>query len=573
MKRILLAALLTSAFMLIFSACNTANSGATGGGQLTITPINSGGQGHIMLYKMEDNGLYSFEDTLVQQSNGQAAYSLKTPGFYKVSLFDVVEVPVLSTGNDISLSLDLDDPRGSLQMTGDYVDQVKQLNDKQPDLNQNITTLRQEYAQAARQNNTAQQEAKRKAYAQANQELQQLLPSLQNIPVQPLELQAVFDARKVPYVLDVEGHELKNPRMVQLSGTIQNMAEPVTEVIVWHTEGRQEAPVDTFAVQANGTYSGQVLVKEQGFFVLTFGRFERAQVILDTAPLTVNLDGATQQGPVASGNPHVGYMQALTEIINSFQGRRDNFQQKYQELMAAQASNQAEVDAQNEAVEQLKADFLALFKEQETAIVNYATQNITEPSLAVLQAMMFVNQNLSDYYDQFNTLTQKLVQAMPGNKQAQLARYEIEQMAPFAIGQMAPDLALPDRDGNLFGLADLKGKYVLLDFWAYWCGPCREENPNIVQNYNRFKDQGFTVLGVSLDQNRENWIKGIEQDGLEWNHISDLRYWYSYGARRYRIQAIPASYLIDPDGRIIGKNLRGPALTAKLEEIFKANPS
>lgn len=142
------------------------------------------------------------------------------------------------------------------------------------------------------------------------------------------------------------------------------------------------------------------------------------------------------------------------------------------------------------------------------------------------------------------------------------------------IGDKAIDLAFASPDGKTIALSSLKGKIVLLDFWASWCGPCRMENPNIVAAYNKYKDvkfkgaKGFTIYSVSLDQNRDAWLKAIKQDNLSWPyHVSDLGGWQSKPAQIYRVNSIPASYLIDQNGVIVGKNLRGPALEQALEKL------
>jgi peroxiredoxin len=136
------------------------------------------------------------------------------------------------------------------------------------------------------------------------------------------------------------------------------------------------------------------------------------------------------------------------------------------------------------------------------------------------------------------------------------------------IGQKAPDISLPNPEGQKVKLSTLKGKVVLIDFWASWCGPCRKENPFVVNVYNKYKDKGFTVFSVSLDNNKDKWLQAIEKDGLVWNHVSDLKGWNSSAADLYGIRSIPATFLLDKDGTIIGKNLRGAALENALRKVF-----
>jgi len=139
-----------------------------------------------------------------------------------------------------------------------------------------------------------------------------------------------------------------------------------------------------------------------------------------------------------------------------------------------------------------------------------------------------------------------------------------------SIGAFAPDLAFENPDGKIMKLSDLKGKVVLLDFWAAWCRPCRMENPNVVKAYNQFHAKGFEVFSVSLDRDKASWVKAIKDDGLIWsNHVSDLGYWQSAAAKIYGVNSIPATFLIGRDGRIVGKNLRGAALENALKELFE----
>ena len=140
---------------------------------------------------------------------------------------------------------------------------------------------------------------------------------------------------------------------------------------------------------------------------------------------------------------------------------------------------------------------------------------------------------------------------------------------PPAVGEMAPDIMLEDRDGKMAKLSSLRGKVVLLDFWASWCGPCRHENPTVVKAYQKYEAKGFTVFSVSLDQSKDKWLAAIEKDGLIWNnHVSDLKGWQSAGAALYKVSGIPATFLLDKEGKIAAKNLRGPALEDKLKELL-----
>jgi peroxiredoxin len=140
---------------------------------------------------------------------------------------------------------------------------------------------------------------------------------------------------------------------------------------------------------------------------------------------------------------------------------------------------------------------------------------------------------------------------------------------PQWINKQAPEFSLPDVNGKTITLSSFKGKYVLVDFWASWCLPCRKENPNVVQAYNKYKNKNFTILGVSLDKEKDDWLGAIETDKLSWTQVSDLQEWNSAAVSTFNFTGIPFNILVDPEGKIIAQSLRGDSLEEKLEEILK----
>jgi thiol-disulfide isomerase/thioredoxin len=164
-------------------------------------------------------------------------------------------------------------------------------------------------------------------------------------------------------------------------------------------------------------------------------------------------------------------------------------------------------------------------------------------------------------------LVQNLHEYIPIIK-AQIAAQKQAAPGLFAVGTEVPDISLASPDGKIIKLSSLRGKIVLLDFWASWCQPCRHENPTLVENYAKYHAKGFEIYQVSLDRTKAEWINGIKQDNLTWNHVSDLKYWDSSVVSQFSIKGIPMNYLLDKEGKVIDSNLRGPALSEKLQEIF-----
>jgi peroxiredoxin len=162
-----------------------------------------------------------------------------------------------------------------------------------------------------------------------------------------------------------------------------------------------------------------------------------------------------------------------------------------------------------------------------------------------------------------------LDKSLETNSHVVAANKRIESVRGTMVGYTATNFTQATPDGKKVSLTDFRGKYVLIDFWASWCKPCRMENPNVVAAYNRYKDKGFTVLGISMDSNRDPWLAAIQQDNLTWTHISDLKGWGNEVGKMYNVTGIPQNFLIDKEGKIIAKDLRGAQLEEKLAEIIK----
>ncbi|UYQ94464.1 AhpC/TSA family protein [Chitinophaga horti] len=265
------------------------------------------------------------------------------------------------------------------------------------------------------------------------------------------------------------------------------------------------------------------------------------------------LDDATYSGPAYAADQNSLSKLGQTPLLAKLR-------ELSKEMSATYKTDTVRFNAARKASESLEEERKALYEK-------WISEHTASPVSAYVLSMQLRYENM----DQLDKALKSLKPAAKNNAVAKKLQHSVDASRATAIGKIAPEFTQNDTLGNPVALKDFRGKYVLIDFWASWCVPCRKENPAVVKAYQAYKDKNFTVLGVSLDRpgDKDKWIKAIHDDGLTWSHVSDLNWWDNAVSRQYDIRSIPANFLIGPDGKIIAKNLRGEALDKALEEVLK----
>jgi peroxiredoxin len=316
-------------------------------------------------------------------------------------------------------------------------------------------------------------------------------------------------------------------------------------------------PVDSFQYTANQPKEFNVAVDQPTLYRVNFFGRQFVNVILNTTDAKVEAAGSVPNGGAqVTGSPD-------TDLLNGAIGAEQEFQAQVQSLDAAyiEARNNGNMDEATQLQQQyfiLEANHLKNLKNKIWAMDNSIS--------ALFATSLLKDQEASFTF--LDSVATRFKTALPNSAYTNDLVRKVEGIRSTAIGSFAPEIDLPTPDGDNLALSSLRGKYVLVDFWAAWCRPCRMENPNVVRAYQQFASKGFEVYGVSLDRKKEDWVKAIEADGLPWAHVSDLKYFQSEAASLYNITFIPASFLLDPEGKIVAKNLRGEDLIRKLSELL-----
>lgn len=348
---------------------------------------------------------------------------------------------------------------------------------------------------------------------------------------------------------------------LKLSGQIFNFPSEGNQIELVQNRGGNDTVISKIKVDKKGNFSSKVEFPVKDYYLLRLPDDQQINLIV-----TGNEDEIKVYGDGKNIFLHANIIgsESSTKLLEL---SRYNYQYK-SKLDSANQYLRANPDKQKEVNEKFAPVFEA-FKGYRQRFMN---ENATSPALVGVLSTFNLEKEFTLYEKAVKGLEQGFGESPTVQrilKEYEVNKKKVEANRPLAPGSEAPEIAQPNPEGEVMKLSDYRGKYVLIDFWASWCGPCRKENPNVVALYKKYKDEGFEVYSVSLDKDKARWEDAIEKDNLIWDgHVSDLKFWSSEAARAYNVSSIPFTVLVDPEGKIVRTRLRGVQLEETLKSIY-----
>ncbi|RUT78499.1 TlpA disulfide reductase family protein [Ancylomarina longa] len=292
------------------------------------------------------------------------------------------------------------------------------------------------------------------------------------------------------------------------------------------------------------------------YFIELQGERTPIQFFLENSKITIDANLENLRAATVVGSANQDVYNLFRDSQKSFQEKQQGLIQQYQK--ANQNKDQVQMDSIRNAFDKIESS-------KNTASKEFIKANSTSIVTGFIAYRLSMGMEASEMEKVYNLLDE----SVRSSKYALKIKEKMELLKKVAVGQVAPDFTLNTPEGTPLSLSSLKGKVVVIDFWASWCGPCRRENPHMVETYNKLHEKGVEFLGVSLDKNKDAWLKAISDDGLVWDHVSDLKYWNSAAAKMYGINGIPATVLIDQNGVIVAKKIFGEELKTAIEKLVQ----
>ncbi|WP_142527060.1 TlpA disulfide reductase family protein [Pedobacter westerhofensis] len=351
----------------------------------------------------------------------------------------------------------------------------------------------------------------------------------------------------------------KDKSKFEIGGKFQN-AQPKSKVYLYSIVKNNETAIDSTVLSDKGEFKFTGNAPEVDFFKVKIDNSEYVLIAKngDVIKLEADLSSPTLDYKL-SGADEADKLEELNKNRNQYVAKLTALETQFQENVVKNPESRQAIIAQ------MSPELIKVKQEMVDYILKFAMDNTT--SLASFYAINSLSP--SDYEQELLAYADKIKSNFNKNEAVTDFLVRMAKLRSVQVGQPAPDFNMPTIDGKTIKLSSLKGKYVMLDFWASWCQPCRQENPNVVKAYHKYKNRNFTIVGISLDKDAAAWKQAVAQDGLTWTHGSELNDFESATVRAYQVDQIPASFILDPEGKIIAKNLHGEELDSFLNKTLR----